>query len=155
MAKASIPVELQRKHLTKEEKEKRLEVENKLKGNSDKLKPPTYMNKEAKKVFKWLVKETMEANTFGNVDRFILEQFSNTYTNYKEMEILFNKENDFEKRIKVGRMMKQFSDQLPRLYNELGLTPSTRAKLGSLNLKKEEDEKDPVLQLLSKMNRDK
>ncbi|RDY26797.1 phage terminase small subunit P27 family [Romboutsia weinsteinii] len=150
MAKASVPVELQRKHLTKEEKERRLETEKRLRGNNDKLKPPTYMTKEAKKIFKFLVKEAEEAQTFGNVDRFVLEQFSNTYANYKELGQLFNEELDFQKRTKIGRLMKQFSDALPRLYNELGLTPSTRAKFVALNLQKQEEENDPLLQLLKK-----
>lgn len=68
---------------------------------------------------------------------------------------MYHNEKDFEKKEKIDRMKKRYTDQLPRLYNELGLSPSTRAKLGSLNLKKEEDEKDPVLQLLEKMNESK
>lgn len=139
-----------KRKLSNEEIERRKENEKKLKGNNNKLKPPKYMNAEAKKIFKLLVKETAEANTFGNVDIFVLEQFCNTYSNYKEMEMLFHVERNFEKRAKVGRMMKQFSDALPRLYNELGLTPSTRAKLGTLNLQKQEREDKPLLQLLEK-----
>lgn len=150
MARPSKPVTLSTGVITKEERERRIEQEKKLRGKNDKLKPPSYMTSEAKKVFKWLIKETEEAQTFGNIDKFVLEQFANTYANYKEMEMMFHKEHDFEKRIKVGRLMKQFSDTLPRLYSELGLTPSTRAKLGAINLNKENEENDPFLQLLKK-----
>ena len=148
MARPCISASLSSQKMSNEERENRIEQEKKLKGNNDKLKPPSYMTKEAKKVFKWLVKETKEADTFGNVDRFILEQFSNTYATYKELEIMFHKEQDFTTKEKIDRMKKRYTDQLPRLYNELGLTPSTRAKLGALNLHKEQEEQDPLLKIL-------
>ena len=150
MARPSKPIALCSGARTKEEIERRLENEKQLRGNNDKLKPSSYMTKEAKKIFKWLIKDTQEAETFGNVDKFILEQFSNTYATYKELEIMFNNETDFAMKERIDRMKKRYTDQLPRLYTELGLTPSTRAKLGALNLHKEQEEQDPLLQILKK-----
>lgn len=155
MARPTKPIEGCTGARTNAEKERRKENEEKLRGDNDKLKPPSYLTKEAKKIFKWIVKESKEANLFGNVDRFVLAQFSDTYATWEELVKMYHNEKDFEKKEKIDRMKKRYTDQLPRLYNELGLSPSTRAKLGSLNLKKEEDEKDPVLQLLEKMNESK
>lgn len=39
--------------------------------------------------------------------------------------------------------------------NELGLTPSTRAKIGDINLNKREEELDPVAQLLREYEKHK
>lgn len=153
MARPSKPIEGCTGARTNAEKERRKENEKKLRGDNDKLKPPSYLTKEAKKIFKWIVKESKEGKLFGNVDVFILEQFSNTYARYRELEMEYNYEKDRDIKKELRKELKRETDQLPRLYNELGLSPSTRAKLGSLNLKKEEDENDPVLQLLAEMNR--
>lgn len=150
MARPSKPIELCTGARTKDEIERRKANEKKLRGDNSKLKPPSYMTSEAKKVFKWLIKETEEAQTFGNIDRFVLEQFCDTYATWKELVEMFHKEQDFEKKEKIDRMKKRYTDSLPRLYNELGLIPSTRAKLDAMNINKENKENDPVLQLFKK-----
>ena len=46
MARPSKPVNLQTCHLTQEERQARQEAEARLKGGSDKVKPPSYLSKE-------------------------------------------------------------------------------------------------------------
>lgn len=83
MARPTKPIEGCTGARTNAEKERRKENEEKLRGDNDKLKPPSYLTKEAKKIFKWIVKESKEANLFGNVDRFVLAQFSDTYATWE------------------------------------------------------------------------
>lgn len=61
---------------------------------------------------------------------------------------MYHNEQDFEKKENIDKMKKRYTEQLPRLMNELGLKPSTRAKAVAINLNKIEEELDPVAQLL-------
>ncbi|HBE9438114.1 P27 family phage terminase, small subunit [Clostridioides difficile] len=150
MARPTKPTETCIRARTEEEIQARKEQEEKLKGSSDKIKPPTYLSKNANKIFKGVVKELEVPNILGNVDIYLLEQFSNTYVNYRNAQVDYDKEIDFDRKRKLEKSIKTFSDPLPRLYNELGLSPSSRVKLGTMNIKKDEDEKDIVLQYMDR-----
>lgn len=155
MARPCVSASMSRQKISNEERKRRIENERILRGNNDKLKPPNFLINEGKKIYKWLVNETVEAETFGNIDKFILELFSDTYATWKELSEMYHNEQDFEKREKIDKMKKRYTDQLPRLMNELGLTPSTRAKIGAMNLDKKNEENDPVAQLLREYQKHK
>ena len=58
MAKASKPIEMTSKHLSKQEKEERRQAEQQLKGNTDLVyKAPKYLSTPEKKLYKFLVEE--------------------------------------------------------------------------------------------------
>lgn len=76
------PVELQTKHLTKEEKEYRLKEEKKLKMSSNQLKPPKWLGKVAKKEFKRIVKNLDELDILANVDLYLLAIYCDSYEKY-------------------------------------------------------------------------
>lgn len=55
MARPSKSVKVMSKNLTKEEKELRLAVEEKLKGGADNISPPTHLNASQKKIFNYIM----------------------------------------------------------------------------------------------------
>lgn len=166
MAKSPKPVALMTKNLTKEEKEIRLEQEAKLKGNSDKVyRPPKGTNKEVAKIYKTIVTELKEANILNNLD---IELIMNTaYAIYRMREARQKLDEDgpiittFKivenngqvEKIPTG-LTKHPAVTVEKEYQaifhtgclQLGLSPSSRAKLTLINMdsNKEESLEDKV-----------
>ena len=72
MARPCKPIETQSRHNTKEEIEARKKQEEKLKGLADKIKPPGYLNKEQKKIFKYIVDQLKASGILSNLDIYVL-----------------------------------------------------------------------------------
>ena len=60
MARPAKSAEVTSKHLTNQEKNARLAAERGLRGNADKIRPPAYLTKEQKKIFREIVREINE-----------------------------------------------------------------------------------------------
>ncbi|MGC7541783.1 hypothetical protein, partial [Pandoraea pneumonica] len=60
------------KNLTKEEKEIRLQTEEKLRGSADNISPPKHLNARQKKIFNYIVQELESSKILGNLDVYIL-----------------------------------------------------------------------------------
>ncbi|HAT4246207.1 hypothetical protein QTH11_02890 [Clostridium perfringens] len=69
MAKASVPMALQTKHESKEERARREEMEKKLRGKKDKLVPPSNLTEGAKRYFVEIVDNLKESELLGNGDK--------------------------------------------------------------------------------------
>lgn len=148
MARPCKSVEVTKKHLTKEELEARNEHEKKLKGNADKIRPPTYLNKDQKKIFKYIVKELAAAEILGNLDIYILSTCAISIDRLQSIETLINKDisNLYNKSLMASK--DKYTKDLFRCCNELSLSPQARAKIGNLKLQAKENEEDPVLKAL-------
>lgn len=136
--------------LTKREIEERQEAEEKLTPNSDKVKPPTWLNKVAKKEFKRLAEELMKLKLLTNVDVHALAAYCDAYSDYVECTKIIEEEglmveytNKAAETNKVPHPLltkkKQLHEQMRSLAIEFGLTPSARAKLAIPKQKKERD----------------
>lgn len=153
--KAPKPVALMSKNMTKEEKESRLEQEEKLKGNTDKVyKLPTGTHKEIGKVYKGLVKELKEAEILNNLDIEVLMSTANAIyqmrlarqhiLQYGSVITICDPENP---KI-VLSVKKNPSVQVEKDYHgifhtgclQLGLSPSARARMTIIKVSKEEGE---------------
>lgn len=149
MAKASISAALVNKHLTKEEREIREETENKLKGKSDKIKPPKELSKQQKAIFKRIVEELQESGILGNLDTYILTTCAIALDRIKEMEMEINgNKNLLENRDYINTKDKYTKDFF-RCCQELCLSPSARSKIGLINMNAKKKGEDPVLKALS------
>lgn len=139
-------VDVMSKHLTKSEIEARKQAEEKLKGGTDKIKPPSYLNYNAKKIFKYIVKELESSGILTNLDIYVLASCSVALDRIQEAEKLLNEDilNTNALRIKDSYMKEFF-----RCCNELSLSPQSRAKLGNINLQTKKDKQDPLLQVLN------
>ncbi|GAA0817486.1 MULTISPECIES: phage terminase small subunit P27 family [Clostridium] len=149
MARPSKSVKVMSKNLTKEEKELRLETEEKLKGGADNISPPTHLNARQKKIFNYVVDQLRESNILGNLDIYILSQTSIAIDRLQQIEKLIN--NDIN-RIYDKDLIKaksEYTKDFFRCCNELSLSPQSRAKLGNINMQAKERDEDVLLKVLA------
>ncbi|KOY66353.1 phage terminase small subunit P27 family [Clostridium sporogenes] len=117
-----------KKHLTKEEIEKRKNSE--IEVNSDNVVAPSYLTKKQKQTFEWYVEELKKINIIANIDveglaRYIVaeEQFKKIAKKIKNTNIL---DDDYDKLLlkleKLNKICRQGA-------TDLGLTISSRCKL--------------------------
>ena len=162
MGRAAKVVGLNSKNLTTEEKEKRLETENKLKGEKVKLTPPNYLNKKEKKIYKQIVSVLESGEVLGKLDTYILETCSIAINKLQTVERAIDKklselsdeinedtETLPEDELTLRELLKikeMYSKDFFRCCSELCLSPQSRAKLGIASGKKKEE--DPVINVL-------
>lgn len=148
MARPCKNVNVMSKNLTNEEKETRLETEERLKGKADKISPPSYLNNRQKKIFNYIVEELKASGILGNLDIYILSTCSISIDRLQQIEKLINK--DTEKLLDKNLMSAKdkYTKDFFRCCNELSLSPQSRAKLGNINLQAKEQKDDVLLQVL-------
>ncbi|MCS4471109.1 phage terminase small subunit P27 family [Clostridium botulinum] len=153
MARPSKSVKTMSKNLTKEEKEIRLETEEKLKGGADKISPPSHLNSRQKKIFKYIVQELKASGILGNLDIYILGTCAICIDRLQEIEKLINK--DIKRLLDKDLMSAKdkYTKDFFRCCNELSLSPQSRAKLGNINLQAKEKEEDVLLKVLAGGNK--
>lgn len=150
MAKAPKPVAVQVSHLTKEEIETRQEQENKLKGNNDKVyEPPKYLPREVKDIYKNIAEELREADILSNLDIELLSTTAYAIFRMRDARKHLDK-NGSVVVSSTGNVAKSPYVQVEKDYQgifhtgclQLGLSPSSRAKLALMAAEKEEEEDD-------------
>lgn len=154
MARPTKPIDLQTRHNTKEEIEIRKEQEEKLKGLADKIRPPGNLNKNQKKVFKYIVSQLKASGILCNLDVFILTTCSIAIDRLTEIENKINENISmlWDKDIMASK--DKYTKDFFRCCNELSLSPQARAKIGSLALQAKKDEEDPVKKALAEDDED-
>lgn len=147
MGRPAMSTKTTSKHLSKAEMSAKSEVEERLKGRGDKLKPPKYLTTPQKKIFKFIVKELEESGTLGNLDVYVLTECSIALDRMQEIEQRIN--HEFENIASQALMTAKdrYTKSFFRCCNELCLSPQARAKMGNLNLRAKEE--NPLLKILS------
>ena len=133
---------------TKEETEKRIELEEKLKGNSNNLSPPDYLNENQVKLFMYIKNELEESNLLGNLDIYILSKCVIAIDRLQMIESNINKNQNLLMNSQFMSNKKNYDNDFFRCCNELSLSPQSRAKLGNINLNKKQDDEDPIKKAL-------
>lgn len=148
MARPCKPIETQSRHNTKEEIEARKKQEEKLKGLADKIKPPKHLNKDQKKIFKYIVDELKASGILSNLDIYVLATCSIAISRLTEIEKQINEDitNLWDKTLMSSK--DKYTKDFFRCCNELSLSPQARAKIGSLALQAKEKEEDPLIKAL-------
>lgn len=155
MGRPAKVVESQSRHNTKAEIEARKTAEEKVKGLADKIdKPPTYLNKEQKKIYKFIISELKATNLLTNLDVFILSTCAIAVDRLKTIETLINKNIGSIINKDLMSSKDKYTKDLYRCCNELSLSPQSRAKLGSLALSNKAKKEDPLLKALSQDDED-
>jgi P27 family predicted phage terminase small subunit len=149
MARPTKSVDTMSKHLTNEEKQARKEQEEKLKGNSNKVKPPSYLSEQQKKIFRTIVNELKASGILCNLDVYVLTTTSFAIDRLQSIETLINENinNIYNKDLMASK--DKYTKDLWRGCNELSLSPQSRSKLGNLNILAKEKAEDPLLKVLS------
>jgi P27 family predicted phage terminase small subunit len=142
------PVNMQSGHLTAQEIADRKNAENLLKGGKNNIKPPSYLSKNQKTLFRKIVAELKASDILGNLDVFILTQLSIAIDRLQTIESMINEDPDNLMNEKLMASKNKYSNDLYRCCNELGLSPQSRAKVGNTNLQKKKQDTDPLLMVL-------
>ena len=128
-------------HLTKEEIDIRKQQEEELKKlNSDKVKPPTWLSKVAKKIFKDIASELQTIELLKNIDNYGLAVLSDAISKYIECTIqMHNEELMIEYTNKNGntnvienpliRTQIKYAEVVRKYSSDFGLSPAARLKI--------------------------
>lgn len=157
MAKASKPVALMKKNLTKEEKARREEQETKLKGNDNLVYnvPPCLYSQEEQDTYAFLVEELKASKILNNLDIELLITCTDSIINMRKARDLIKrqglvvvKENGTPVRNPATTIYKDYNAIYNKCCMELGLSPSARSKLSFINANAEREKADPLLNAL-------
>lgn len=155
MGRAAKPIQLHllegnKNRLTKAEIDKRKKAEEQLNFKADKIKPPTWLRKEARKYFNRLVKEFEGLNLLKNVDVDMIALYCDALLDYITFTKIIEEEGvQIEHTNKAGETnrvphplltKKQHAfQQMNRIAGDFGLSPVARAKL-ALNMQVDDKE---------------
>lgn len=160
MAKSK-PIDLTTGNRTKKEIENRKLQEERLKGNSNLIDVvPKWLCKEAKKEYKKIIKELKNSNILTNIDIPIVAIVADAYVKMYQADMVIQKEGMFIKKISdrgaenlvehpATKIYKQYNSIYKQYLMELGLSPSSRAKLSIINSNLEEEKEDALLAILN------
>lgn len=130
-------------------KETRLKAEAALRGDSDKLTPPDWFNDRQREVFRYVVSEMESGGVLGNVDIFILTQFSVAVERLEGIERSINEDASLLNEKSLMTAKSKYTDDFKAGLRELSLSPQARAKLGGMAAAQKKEEADPVLSLIN------
>lgn len=133
---------------TKAEIDDRIKKEEQLKGQSDKIEPPEYLNRHQRKLFRYIVEQLGSSGILGNLDVYVLSTCVIAIDRLQEIERMINEDTS-----KIGdkglmAAKDKYTRDLFRCTNELSLSPASRAKIGNINLQNKTNKSDPLLQAL-------
>lgn len=161
MARQKKPSSLKKgKSENKEQLAKREAIEMQLMGNTDDVKcVPTYLSEEEKIYYQWLINEIEICGIISNLDKPLIEQTANCLwvmhkcdMHIRENGVLVQKVDRFglieEKENPSIKIKLAYQSKYANLCNQLGLSPSARASLAGKKIEAQENESDPLLQIL-------
>lgn len=133
MARPAKAIDTNSQKMSIEDKEKRKNIENKLKGNNDKLKPASYLTKRQKKIYKDIL-ENLNKDILSNLDSHLLNQTAIIIDRMEYLEKSINKclaeeDTNIKEITQYKSMRESYSKDFFRCCNELSLSPQARAKI--------------------------
>lgn len=135
-------------NVAKDEINNRLENEESLRGNKDKLVPSNRLTDDQKEIFDYIITELENAGILGNLDLFVLETACISIDRLRKIEQQINENFDLVCDTKIMGARDKYSKDFFRCCNELSLSPQARAKMALYQTKKDKEDKDPLLKLL-------
>lgn len=131
-------------HFTSGELKKRMDSEAKLKGESDKLKPPSYLTISQKKIFSYIMNNLKSSGILGNLDVYVLTECSICIDRMQTIEKKINESDIFDPML--VSIKEKYTKAFFRYCNELSLSPQSRAKLANINTQSKEE--NPLIKAL-------
>ena len=149
MARPPKPIQATSKHYSKAEKQARKEAEEKINGNvgnSKIKKAPNSLSKEGKKIFKEIVSELLDTGIdINNLDLHLLETTANAIDTMRKAQVILHE--DLLNKQANNIYFKAFG-VFKQCISELGLSPSSRAKLSMIQAQNKAEEDDILLKIL-------
>ena len=148
MARPTTSAKLVKGAMTKARRNKRLEIEESLKGGKFNGTVPKSFTVEETKAYKWLCSVLAPADILGEPDRETVEQAAITIARLHQIDDLIRRQPELLTDKDVNTVRKTYVDQYIRYCKELCLSPGARSKIGSLmaNSKKADD---PLIKVLN------
>lgn len=131
-------------HFTSEELKKRIDGEAKLKGESDRLKPPAYLTPAQKKIFRYILTNLKSSEILGNLDIYVLTECSICIDRMQTIEKKINESDLLDPALVAVK--EKYTKAFFRYCNELSLSPQSRAKLANINTQAKEE--NPLIKVL-------
>lgn len=133
---------------TKDEIEARIEIEKKLKGNSENIIAPDFLNENQVNLFNYIKEELRESNLLSNLDVYILSKCVVAIDRIQYIEKKINMNPKLLLNSKFMANKKNYDSDFFRCCNELSLSPQSRAKLANINILANQEKEDPVIKAL-------
>ena len=151
----AMPVNATKKHLTKEEKDRRLAVENAFKSGGDvTIEPPDYLDVDQLKAFDFIESALREADVLSKLDTVTITQAAVAICMLERsnMRVINTPELSYDDKFVATheRLVRTYL----KLCDELCLSPQARAKLGVLLANKQKERQDPLLNVLQQGDAD-
>ena len=139
-------------HVTKEELAERKQIETELRGKSDKLIPPDWLNDGQREVFNFVIAEMQAIEVLGNLDVYALTHFAVAAERVTAIEKIMNERfaeaSDAEMKDIVFARNSYVKD-FWKGVSEFSLSPQARAKIGTIARAKEKEAEDPLRKVLA------
>ena len=148
MARPTTSAKLVKGAMTKARRNKRLEIEESLKGGRFDDTVPAEFTVDEAKPYMWLCSVLAPADILGEPDRETVKLAAITIARINQLDDLIRKQPELLTDKDVNVVRKTYIDQYGRFCKELCLSPGARSKIGSLmaNSKKAED---PLIKVLN------
>lgn len=144
------PIALMTKKMSKEERQRRLDAENKLQGNKDKVKIiPKWLTKGGRKNYKMIVDELEVTGVLCNLDINALARYCQALADYEKYDLMKQTINDVDDLLKIELLQAKAEQKIHKGDIAFGLNPSARAKIAQMNQQKQAESEDPLLKLLA------
>lgn len=148
MPRPAKPIELQSKHNTKADIQQRKSVQNSLKGDNSCIVPPYKLSDSQLNIFNKIRDVYDNVGLIGELDIYTLAECAVVIDRLQQLEMMINDNPELLTNKDIMSIRKGYTQDYYRLCNELGLSPQSRAKLGSLSLQKDKQNNDALLTLL-------
>lgn len=137
-----------------EEQKQRLQIENRLRGGTEKLVPPLYLTEDQMEIFNYIMGELAEARILGNLDLYVLSQTAICIDRVQKLEKQINDNPELIRNNAFMAGKDKYSKDFFRCCNELCLSPQSRAKLSIQTVKPGEEKKKTIMDLLNEEDED-
>ena len=149
MARPSKSVRVKTGAIAEDDAAIRLDVENKLRGESSPPEPPENLTADQREIFQFIVDGLVESDILGRLDVFVLESTAVAIDRLRYINGMIDAEPGLVAHTGLQGARSKYQSDLWRGCNELCLSPQARAKIGSLAAQKSKEKKDPLLAALS------
>lgn len=134
---------------TKEEIQERIENEELLKGEGDKIISPEYLTIRQKAIFDFIVEQLKASGILGNLDIYILSTTSIAIERLEHIETLINKNPKLILNKDLMSTKDKYTKDFFRGCTELSLSPAARSKIANINSNALANKEDPLMKALA------
>ncbi len=147
MARNTIPVNLSRMHLTKQERAERLAAENQLRGGPlDPADIPEELTEAEAAAYIWLCAVLEPADILGEPDRETVKLAAIAIARLEIIDDMIRQDPELLTDKNINAIRKNYEDQFFIFSRELCLSPAARSKISLLARNKKQE--DPLIKLI-------